>query len=82
MNYFKVLYGLDIPNKSLSYKNLKMAVGNRQYFFLFKKLHVYQHRSFRHWSSLYQNYTKRKCLVIVNNVRSVHCSDFIESSYH
>jgi hypothetical protein len=26
MNYFKVLYGLDIPYKSLNYKNLKMAV--------------------------------------------------------
>jgi hypothetical protein len=26
MNYFKVLYGLDIPHKSLNYKNFKMAV--------------------------------------------------------
>jgi hypothetical protein len=26
MNYFKFLYGLDIPHKSFNYKNLKMAV--------------------------------------------------------
>jgi hypothetical protein len=26
MNYFKLLYGLEIPHKSLNYKNLKMAV--------------------------------------------------------
>jgi hypothetical protein len=34
MNYFKVLYGLDIPNKSLSYKNLKMAVIDSISFYL------------------------------------------------
>jgi hypothetical protein len=32
------LYGLDIPHKSLNYKILKIAVGNRQYLFLFTKL--------------------------------------------
>jgi hypothetical protein len=26
MNNFKSLYGVDIPHKSLNYKNLKMAV--------------------------------------------------------
>jgi hypothetical protein len=35
MNNFKLLYGLDIPHKSLNYKNLKMPVIDRS--FEFKK---------------------------------------------
>jgi hypothetical protein len=32
MNYFKVLYDLDMLNKSLSYKNVKMAVIDNIFF--------------------------------------------------
>jgi hypothetical protein len=48
MNYFKLLYGLDIPHKSLNYKKNIFS-----YLFLFKKLthHIsISYRSFRHWS--------------------------------
>jgi hypothetical protein len=34
MNYFKVLYGLDISHKSLNYKNLKMAVIDNIFLYL------------------------------------------------
>jgi hypothetical protein len=34
MNYLKVLYGLDIPHKSLNYKNLKMALIDNISFYL------------------------------------------------
>jgi hypothetical protein len=34
MSYFKVLYGLDIPHKSLNYTNLKMEVIDNIFFYL------------------------------------------------
>jgi hypothetical protein len=34
MNYFKVLYGFDIPHKSFKYKNLKMAVIDNIFVYL------------------------------------------------
>jgi hypothetical protein len=32
MNNLKLLYTLDIPHKSLNYKNFKIAASNQQYF--------------------------------------------------
>jgi hypothetical protein len=34
MSYFKVLYGLDIPHKSLNYKNFKMKVIDNIFVYL------------------------------------------------
>jgi hypothetical protein len=60
MNYLKVLYGLDIPHKSLNYQNLKIDPFLIGAHFNLKKLFL--------------NYTKRNCQVIVNNARSVPIS--------
>jgi hypothetical protein len=68
MNYFKLLYGLDIPHKSLNYKNLKIAVIDNISFYLRNiGAHFYLQK-------LFQDYTKRNCQVIVNNARSVQIS--------